>query len=159
MSKASTARYHRIVKALGELVSDQRVEAVDRLGRLVECSGFDESQDRAEIGCIVGVSNGQFHVAISSRLPPVPLPRLDALSELLEITATDLPGGLRSGFGDHGQPPSRNWAIDPSTYTSVTAAQPVKSGWNLGPFASADRARIVGSEAALGGAIFAGFAG
>ncbi len=34
MSKASTAQYHRIVEALGELVSDQRVQPVNRLGCL-----------------------------------------------------------------------------------------------------------------------------
>ena len=51
---------------------------------------------------VSGHSGGQFHVAISSRLPLVSLPRLDALSELLEITATDLPGGVRSGCGHHG---------------------------------------------------------
>ena len=33
--------------------------------------------------------------------------------------------------------------------TEVAAAQPVKSCWNLGPFHSADGARIVGAEAAL----------
>ena len=97
VSKASTARYHRIVKALGELVSDQRVQAINRLGRLVECSGFDESQDCAEISHILRVYGGQFHVAISTRLPAVSVPRLDALPELLEFTTTDLPGAVRSG--------------------------------------------------------------
>ena len=46
----------------------QRVQAVDRLGRLMECSVFDESQDRAEIDHILGVCAGQFSVAISARL-------------------------------------------------------------------------------------------
>ena len=88
MSKASTAWYYRLVKALGDLVSDQCVEAVNDLGRVVECSGFDESQYRAEIGHVLGVCGGQFSVTISPRLPPVSLPRLDALSELLQFTVT-----------------------------------------------------------------------
>ncbi len=33
----------RVVEADGDLVSDQRVQAINRFGRLVECSGFDES--------------------------------------------------------------------------------------------------------------------
>ena len=68
---SSTARNHRIVEADGDLVSDQRVQAINRLGRLVECAAFCESRDRAKIGDILGVSGGQFHVAISSRVPPV----------------------------------------------------------------------------------------
>ena len=139
----------RVVEADWDLASDQRVQAINRLGRLVECSGFDESQDRAEFGYVLCLRCSQFHVAISSRLAPVSLPRLDALSELLKVTASDLIGKTRAGSGDHGQPPSRNWAVDPSTYTSVAPAQPVKSCWDLGPFHSSDGARIVGSEAAL----------
>ena len=77
------------------------------------------------------------------------LPRLDALSELIEVTASDSIGRTRAGSGDHGQPPSINWAVDPNTYTSAAAAQPVKSCLNLGPFYSADGARIVDAEAAL----------
>ncbi len=42
-SKASTARCHRLVEAQGDLVSDQRVQAINRLGRLVECSAFTVS--------------------------------------------------------------------------------------------------------------------
>ena len=62
-----------------------------------ECAGFDESPDRPEFGHVLGVCGGQFHVAISSCLAPVSLPRLDAPSELLEFTATDLPGAVRYG--------------------------------------------------------------
>lgn len=51
----------------------------------MESAAFDESQDRAEIGNILGISGGQFHVAISSRLAPVCLARIDALSERLEF--------------------------------------------------------------------------
>ena len=84
--------------------SDHSVEAVNDLGRLVEYAGFDEPQAGAEIGHILGVSSGQFSVVILSRLAPVSLPRLDALSELLKVTVTDLPGWVRSGCGDHGHP-------------------------------------------------------
>ena len=97
-SKASTARYHRVVNAKADLVSDQRVQAITLLGRLVEHSGFDESQDRAEISHVLGVSGGQFSVAISARLLSLSFPRLDALSELLKFTATDSLGGVRSDF-------------------------------------------------------------
>ncbi len=76
-------------------------------------------QDRAEIGHILGICGGQFHVAISARLLSLSLPRLDALSELIEVTASDPIGRARAAFSDHGQPPSRNWAVDPNTYTSV----------------------------------------
>ena len=33
----------------GDLFSDQRVQAINRLGRVVGCAGFDESQDRATV--------------------------------------------------------------------------------------------------------------
>lgn len=62
MFKTSAARCHSIIKALGELVSVQRVQAINRLGRLVECIDFDELQDRVEIGHILGV----FSVVIST---------------------------------------------------------------------------------------------
>ena len=147
--RSSGAWNDRAVEVDGDLVSDQRVQAINRLGHLVECAAFDESQNRAEIGHILGLSSSQFHVAILARLLSLFLPRLDAPSELLKVTATDLPGGVRSGCGDRGQPPSRNWAVDPNTYTSVAAAQSVKSCWDLGSFHSADGALIVGGEAAL----------
>ncbi len=56
---------------------------------------------------------------------------------------------IRSAARRQGQPPSRNWAVGPDTYTSVAAGQPVKSWWKLGPFHAFDGARIVGAEAAL----------
>ena len=119
-------------------------------GRVVpQDGGLEALSGCLGIGHILGVSSGQFSVTISARLLYLSLPRISALSAALEVTASDLPGPVRSGFGDHGQPPSRNWAVDPNTYTSVAAAQPVKSCWNLVPLHSAGGARIVGAEAAL----------
>ncbi len=40
---SSNSWYDRVVEADGDLVSDQLIQAVNRLGRLVERSGFDES--------------------------------------------------------------------------------------------------------------------
>ena len=57
--RSSGAWNDRVVEADGDLVSSQRVEAVNELGSLVECSGVDEPQDGAEIGYILDVSSGQ----------------------------------------------------------------------------------------------------
>ena len=93
----------RVVEADGDLVADQRVQAVNRLGRFVEFAVLNESQDRAEIGHILGVSSDQFHVAILARLLSLFSSRLDALSELFKVTASDPIGRIRAGSGDHGE--------------------------------------------------------
>ena len=124
----------RVVEADGDLVSDQRVQAINRLGRLVACAASGESQDRAEIDHVLGVSSGQFSVAISARLLSLSLPRLDALSERFKVIAVDPMARTRASSGDHGQPPSRNRAVDPNTYTCLATAQPVKSWLESGAF-------------------------
>ena len=68
----------------------------------VACGGGEESEERGEISHGLGGSSGQFSVAISARLLSLSLPRLDALSDLLEVTASDPIGGTRAGSGDHG---------------------------------------------------------